>query len=162
MTIDNHISKDQARNQDKPEISDVPKESNGEQKSNTGAVVGLSIGALIIVAGLVAGVVLLLRGDDKTVAQIRDVFIIFMALESMLIGLVMIILVVQLARLTNLLQNEIKPILDTTNETVSTLRGTTRFLSDNLVEPVIKLNEYLAGFQSFVKLVKPTRKTQKK
>jgi hypothetical protein len=81
-----------------------------------------------------------------------------MALESIVIGLALIILIVQIARLINLLQNEIKPIIDSTNETVSTLRGTTHFLSNNLVEPVIKLNEYLAGFQQVFKFVKPNKK----
>jgi hypothetical protein len=60
---------------------------------------------------------------------------------------------VQLARLINLLQNEIKPILDSTNETVSTLRGTTEFLGNNLVEPVIKMNEYSAGIQQALKMI---------
>jgi len=55
--------------------------------------------------------------------------------------------------LINLLQNEVKPILDATNETVNTLRGTTTFLSENLVEPVIKLNSYLAGIQRVLKLL---------
>jgi flagellar basal body-associated protein FliL len=85
--------------------------------------------------------------SDETVARVRDVFIIMMALESLIVGLVLSILMVQLARLTNLLENEVKPILNSTNETVSNLRGTTKFLSDNLVEPVIKINEFLAVIQ---------------
>jgi uncharacterized protein YoxC len=89
-----------------------------------------------------------------TTSRIRDIFIIFMALESLVIGLALIILVVQLATLINLLQNEIKPILNSTNETVSTLRGTASFMSDNLVEPVMKLNEYLAGFKKLIDLLR--------
>jgi hypothetical protein len=65
-------------------------------------------------------------------------------------------------RLINLLQNEIRPILDSTNETVSTLRGTTAFLSNNLVEPVIKLNEYLAGFSQLLQVMGLGRKSTKK
>jgi len=76
-----------------------------------------------------------------------------MAFESLLIGAVLVILIIQLARLTNLLQNEIKPILDSTNETVSTLRGTTVFLSNNLSEPLIKLNEYFAGFMKLLDIL---------
>jgi mevalonate kinase len=66
----------------------------------------------------------------------------------------LIILIVQIARLTNLVENEVKPILDSTNETVSNLRGTTKFLSDNLVEPVIKLNELMAVLQRLLVLLK--------
>jgi hypothetical protein len=52
--------------------------------------------------------------------------------------------------LVNLLNNEIKPMLAATNETISTLRGTTQFLSENLVDPVIKLNSYVAGLQKML------------
>jgi len=129
-----------------------------DAKKQKAAVIGISIGLLVIVGGLIAFAVFLLTGEGSTTARIRDVFIIFMALESLVIGLALVILVVQLARLINLLQNEIKPILDSTNETVSTLRGTTQFLSDNLAEPVIKLNEYFAGLQSFINILRPKSK----
>jgi hypothetical protein len=84
---------------------------------------------------------------------LRDVFIIIMAFESVFIGAVLVLLILQLARLTNLLQHEIKPILDSTNETVSTLRGTTMFISNNLSEPIIKLNETLAGISKLAELI---------
>jgi hypothetical protein len=85
--------------------------------------------------------------------QIRDVFIIFMALESLVIGVALVVLVVQLATLINLLQNEVRPMLESTNETINTLRGTTAFLSENLVEPVVKMNEYLAGLRRVLELM---------
>jgi hypothetical protein len=120
--------------------------------------IGLIVGGVILLALIIAGIIFLLTRPAETTGKIRDVFIIFMALESILIGLALIILIVQIAQLINLLQNEIKPIIDSTNETVSTLRGTTQFLSDNLVKPVIKLNEYLAGMQQLFKFVKPKKK----
>jgi hypothetical protein len=33
------------------------------------------------------------------------------------------------------------------------LRGTTVFLSENLVGPVIKLNEYMAGFSQLLQVI---------
>src|SRR5574341_518082 len=108
--------------------------------------IGIGVVVLIVLALLILSVWFLLQSSTPT-DRIRDIFIIFMALESLLLGLALVILIIQLARLINLLQNEIKPILDSTNQTVSTLRGTTAFLSDNLVEPIIKMNEYFAGIQ---------------
>jgi hypothetical protein len=70
----------------------------------------------------------------------------------------LVILIVQLARLINLLQNEVKPIVESTNEAVSNLRGTTAFLSENLTQPVIKLNEYLAGLATMFRLIGLARK----
>jgi hypothetical protein len=109
------------------------------------------LGGLVVVALVVLAIIGLMQSGEQT-AKIRDIFIIFMAFESLVIGAALIILVIQVASLINLLQNEVKPILDATNETVNTLRGTTTFLSENLVEPVIKLNSYLAGLRRFFQL----------
>ena len=85
--------------------------------------------------------------------RIRDVFIIVVALESLVIGVALIILIVQLASLINLLQNEVRPILRSTTDTVNNLRGTVEFLGENVVEPVIKLNGYLAGMTRVIELM---------
>lgn len=82
--------------------------------------------------------------------RIRDIFIIFISLEFLVLGLAMMILIVQLSTLINLLQNEIKPIIESTNETTNTLRGTVMFLSENLTEPVIALNEYLSAIRQLL------------
>jgi hypothetical protein len=114
--------------------------------------------AIILLAGIVVAIIFLSRGPAETTAKVRDIFIIFMALESLLIGAALVVLMIQLASLINLLQNEVKPILKSTSETVNTLRGTTEFLSENLVEPVIKLNSTMAGMKKFFDLFKFIRK----
>ena len=125
--------------------------------------------AILIISGILvlfivitlASVYYLLQPTTNT-EKIRDVFIIFMALVSLILITILVILIYQLSILINLLQNEIKPILDSTNETVNTLRGTTTFLSENLSEPVIKLNEYLAGFAQLFGLFRDTSRSSKK
>ncbi len=119
--------------------------------------ISIVIIGIVVLAAIVASVYFLSTTEISTTSRIRDIFIIFMALESLIIGIALIILVLQLATLINLLQNEIKPILDSTNETVNTLRGTTTFLSNNLVEPVIKLNQYLAAIKRLIDLVRIPR-----
>jgi hypothetical protein len=118
---------------------------------------GVIAGAVLLVAGIVAAVILLAK-SPAAAANVRDIFIIFMALESLLIGAALIVLIIQLANLINLLQNEVKPILKSTTDTVNTLRGTTEFMSEHLVEPVIKLNSYLAGLKKFFDLIGFIRK----
>lgn len=113
------------------------------------------LAVILLVALIAGGVFLLASAPEGTTAKIRDIFIIFMALESLVLGVGLIVLILQLATLINLLQNEIKPILDTTSETVNHLRGTTQFLSNNLVEPVLKMNEYLAGLKKAFDLFRP-------
>lgn len=114
--------------------------------------------AVLILAGLIVGAVFLLReGNADITSQVRDVFIIFMALEMLIVGIALIILILQLAILTNLLQNEVRPILTSTTATVNTLKGTVRFMSDNLTEPVIKLYQTLAMGKRFIDLLKPRK-----
>ncbi len=136
-----------------PQISQPPPVETKRQSNATLWVVAGVV--LVVVILTIVGIIFLARADVVTTSHIRDIFIIFMALESLVIGVALVILIVQIATLINLLQNEVKPILDSTNETVSTLRGTATFLSDNLVEPVIKLNEYLAAIKRFIDLVRP-------
>jgi hypothetical protein len=118
----------------------------------------LIIGVVFVLAVLVSATILLMQQPSDTTGKVRDLFIIFMALESIVIGAALVILIIQISILTNLLQNEIKPILNSTNETVNTLRGTAVFISDNLAEPVMKLNEYLAGIKKLVDIFRPVRK----
>ncbi len=123
-----------------------PEEQAAAETRRRWMIVGIVAVALLVVAGIVAAVIFLSR-DSETTANIRDIFIIFMAFESLIIGAALIILILQMASLINLIQNEVRPILNATSETVNTLRGTTEFLSENLVEPVIKLNSSLAGMR---------------
>lgn len=120
-------------------------------------IAGIIAGAVLLLAGIVVAVIFLAK-SPAAAANVRDIFIIFMALESLLIGVALVVLIIQLASLINLLQNEVKPILRSTSETVNTLRGTTEFLSENLVEPVIKLNSYLAGLRKVFDLFGIKRK----
>ncbi|MHC1784158.1 MAG: hypothetical protein AB9891_15635 [Anaerolineaceae bacterium] len=124
-----------------------PEESTQAQKAQKSTITLIAISAVVVLALLIVGAVFLFRTDPADTGKIRDIFIIFMALESFIIGLALIILIVQLATLINLIQNEIRPILNSTNETVNTLRGTAAFLSNNLAEPVIKINSYVAGLK---------------
>jgi len=120
-------------------------------------LVGIVLGVLFFI-GLIALAVFALLQNSNTTANIRDIFIIFMAFESLVIGAALVVLIIQMASLINLLQNEVKPILAATTETVNTLRGTTEFLSENLVEPVIKLNSSLAGMRKFFEMFGLNRK----
>ncbi|HKZ43833.1 MAG TPA: hypothetical protein VJZ78_02225 [Anaerolineales bacterium] len=127
-------------------------ESTSDLKKQRTFIVVIVLVGILILTGIVFAVIGLLQPDTPT-SRIRDIFIIFMAFESLLIGAALVILVIQIASLINLIQNEVKPILKSTTETVNTLRGTTAFLSENMVGPVIKLNSYLAGFKKLTNLV---------
>jgi hypothetical protein len=132
-----------------PEELAAIREAERKQK----AVITSVIAGIIFIVLLLGVAIFFLLQPSAPTAKIRDVFIIVVALESLIIGVALIVLVVQLASLINLLQNEVRPILQATNETVNTLRGTAEFLGENVVEPVIKLNGYLAGLTRMLELM---------
>jgi hypothetical protein len=84
-------------------------------------------------------------------ATLRDIAIIVVAIQTIVINALLIILVWQIWRLIRMIQNEIKPILEDTKETVGTVRGTADFVSNNVVEPVVKTSGRLAGFRQTLK-----------
>ncbi|MBI4759980.1 MAG: hypothetical protein HZC39_12260 [Chloroflexi bacterium] len=132
-----------------PEESAVQQEREKQTKRLTVAVIA---GVVVFLVLLGAAIYFLLQPATPT-DKIRDIFIIVVALESLVIGVALIILIVQMASLINLLQNEVRPILKATSETVHNLRGTAEFLGENVVEPVIKLNGYLAGLNRMLELM---------
>jgi NADH:ubiquinone oxidoreductase subunit K len=131
---------------------ETPINPSEQERKTRRIMIAVSVGVIILLAALILAIVVLMQPTTPT-DRIRDVFIIVVALESLVIGVALIILIIQLASLINLLQNEVRPILTATNETVNTLRGTAEFLGENMVEPVIKLNGYLAGMSRVIELM---------
>jgi amino acid permease len=143
------LSNPESTQQPNPEEARAQSEREKEMRRT---IIGVSIGAVILLILLGVAIYFLLQPATPT-DKIRDVFIIVVALESLIIGVALIVLVVQLASLINLLQNEVRPILKATTDTVNNLRGTAEFLGENVVEPVIKLNGYLAGLYRMLELM---------
>jgi hypothetical protein len=139
------------------QASVAPVQNPEDKNRRTMLMIGLVVGAVIFL-GLIVAAIIYLASPGAPTERIRDIFIIFMALEFLVIGLALVILIIQLASLINLLQNEVKPILESTNETASTLRGTAVFISENLTQPVIQLNSYIAAMRRMVELLGITRK----
>ena len=60
--------------------------------------------------------------------SVRDLSIIILALESIVVGVLLGVLIVQVTKLIRMLRDEVMPILYSTQETLNTMRGTTTFL----------------------------------
>lgn len=117
-------------------------------------IIGIFVGLVL----LSIVVVILISQPSVDSGRVRDIFLILMVLVSFVVSVCLIILLIQVALLVNLLNNEIRPVLANLIDSVNDLKGTTAFLSENLVEPVIKLNEYLAGFKRLTDILRPFRK----
>jgi len=123
-----------------------------QERQTKTIIAGVIAAVFVILIGVGFAIYALLQPNTPT-DRIRDIFIIIVALETLVIGVAMVVLLIQLASLINLLQNEVRPIIQATNETINTLRGTAEFLGESVVEPVIKLNGYLASIQRVLELM---------
>ncbi len=124
-------------------------ETASQEEKQTGHRTLVVILVLVLLL-IIAGIVVLATQSPIVTQHVRDIFIILLALQMFVIGVALIVLIIQLANLTNLLQNEVRPILHSTTDTVNTLKGTVKFLSDNVTEPVIKLNSSIASLNKLV------------
>jgi len=122
---------------------------NESEKKNFQIALG---GILVVVIVLLVVMCYLLFTHSVATAIIRDISVILLALESIVVMLLLGVVIGMLWWLIQTLEKKITPILDTTNEavnnvseTVNTVRGTATFMSDTVVSPVIKVVSYASG-----------------
>jgi hypothetical protein len=147
----------------KPELPAIVEPSPAELRARRLLITGLVIASLFLLGLIVLLVSLSVDAyqaayagagpspGEVVVGLLRDAAIIFVAFEALLIGILLIILMVQMQSLVVLLRDEIKPMLESANETLATVRGTTQFVSHNVVSPVVKWSGYLAGLRRIVR-----------
>lgn len=138
-----------------PEPSDIDaaEELNGKPDGPRPLLIVAIVGlCLLVLAGLIFAVVTLVR-NPATAEALRDAVIVLIGIQSLVTGTAVIVLIVQVARLSALLQNEVRPMLEASNETLQTVRGTTEFLSQKVVRPVVRLNAAGAALRRALELV---------
>jgi hypothetical protein len=95
------------------------------------------VAVLVIVALLViAGSFLYSRPQATTF--LRDIAVIILAFGTLVVIFFLGVVIVLLIYVILTLEREIKPVLNATSETIYTVRGTTTFVSDTVVSPVMK------------------------
>jgi hypothetical protein len=126
----------------------------GSSVTNIAKWVGIGLVGLMGIIFL-AGIGLALFTDAEQtslrIQVVRDVVVIMITLEGILIIVALAALVVQIARLVNLLQTETRPILDNAEAAAKSVKGTADFVGNNIAEPVIKASGFLAGLGVFLR-----------
>jgi hypothetical protein len=133
-----------------PAIGAEVTEAYQEQQPRT-RIIATVAGVLIVVALGFGGYELFVHPDWAEV--LRDIFIILMAVESLAIGILLIVLIVQVINLTKLLQEEVLPILNSTNQTVDTVKQTTSFVSDVVVSPLVNAASTISAVRGGLKAI---------
>ena len=134
------------------QIENNNQQSKREEQQQRQILIGIIVLGVVILVGIGITVYFLLQNSDRTML-IRDVMVTLLAFEMFLVGITGFLLILQITKLVNLIQNEIKTLLESANETIYTLRGTAAFISDSFVQPVMKFNGYIAAVRRALDLL---------
>ncbi len=154
-------------------ISTRPLISKKTRKTTTIVSILVVIVALAIVIGLgylmFAAYDWAAEGVVPATVRLRDIAFIVIALETLVSMILVLIIVVLLVILIVLLYDRVIPVLEQLNkaintvvETTHTVRGTTTFVSEKMVTPIIEVSSYASGvariFKGILDLIpRPTR-----
>lgn len=114
----------------------------------------------IILTSVIAGVVFLttlivifLVTHPVVAGSVRDVFIILLAIQVFVLDVLILVMLWQILKLLDYLIRELVPVINSLQETVGTVRGTTTFMSDNVVTPTIEVASKVAGIRRSVSVL---------
>lgn len=88
-----------------------------------------------------------------TVETFRDLSIIVLAIETIVVQVILVLLLLEIRSLSKMLKENIYPILQSADETVRTVRGTSVFVSDNVVSPVVRISSFAAGVGEALRVI---------
>jgi len=137
--------------------------SAGLGASRMPAIIAAVVAFVILLVLVIFGV--LLYNHPVAAARLRDIFIILLGIQSILIGLLLIVAVVaiiyvalKMYDLTQFIENELRPILQRADDTMRTVNSRAAFLSDSAVKPVIEVMSWGASVRGILRSFTRPRK----
>ena len=111
--------------------------------------IGIAVVAILVLVGLCGGLYLLLVVDGLA-ANVRDVLVIVLAFEFIVIASAMLFMMWQLFQLILLLRHEVVPLIHTTKDTVEQVKHTTTFIGQSVAAPVVSASGFFAGTKAML------------
>ncbi len=108
---------------------------------------------LVVFIGLGVGLYLLGGSNQSALERLMNISVIFLTLSAVLVVLLMGALVGLGVWVSLLLKDNVIPLLEQLTGTVSRLRGTTEFVSEEVASPIISFYSRVAGVRALVKTV---------
>jgi hypothetical protein len=112
----------------------------------------------LVILGILIALGVLLFNHPAAAARLRDIFIIFLGIQTTIIGLLMIAMLValiyvalKLYDLTQFVEHELRPILERIDDTIRTVHSRTVFVSDSAVKPIIEVMSYVSAVKSIIR-----------
>ena len=109
--------------------------------------IGIAVIAVLILLGFA---VMIAAG---VIDEVRDIVIILLAVESLVIGGVTLFLLYQIIMLLTLIREELIPLIQSAQDTVNSARGTTVYVSRKIVVPSAKAATTVARLQATARVL---------
>lgn len=122
------------------------------EKNRTTLYLVLAIlGAIIVFALITVGLYQLGGPDESALERLRDISIIFMVLLGIVAVALLAGITAALVYLIMQVKDQIIPMLEETSATVKRVRGTTEFVSDEAVKPIVTIAGKYAGAKAMAR-----------
>jgi hypothetical protein len=132
----------------------VGMEENGADTSRWKWWAALAILVLgLIVVGISFGLYQLGGADQAPLERLRDITIIFLAFQLLLVTIILAGIAAGLVFLILVLKDQVIPLLTELTETARRLRGTTEFMTEEAVKPIITAAGKAAKMRAMVRTV---------
>jgi hypothetical protein len=126
----------------------VPTDAEREMKRRMTLIgIGIAVIAILILLGF-AGMIAL-----GIIEEVRDIVIILLATESLIIGGVTLFLLYEIIMLLTLIREELIPLIQSAQETVNSARGTTVYVSRKIVVPSVRAATTVARLQTMARVL---------
>jgi hypothetical protein len=138
-------------------LAKAEREAQGMSPTTRKAIIISVVFLVVLIALMVLAVWAMLQDPPRT-ANIRDIVIILatgvLMLTNIAIGVLMLVLVYRLQDLIHVLRTEIKPTLSNVTQTVRTVTGTAKMVSDSVAKPTIRAASIIAGVQQVARVTR--------
>jgi hypothetical protein len=109
--------------------------------------IGIAVIAVLILLGFAAMIA------AGVIDEVRDIVIILLAVESLIIGGVTLFLLYQMIMLLTLIREELIPLIQSAQDTVNSARGTTVYVSRKIIVPSAKAATTVARLQTMARVL---------
>ena len=107
----------------------------------------------LVIAGIGYGLYQLGGADQAPLERLRDIVIIFLAFQLLLVTVVLAGIAAGLVFLIIVLKDQVIPLLHELTETVKRLRGTTEFMTEEAVKPIVTAAGQIAKMRAMARAV---------
>jgi hypothetical protein len=115
--------------------------------------IGGGVGALVLLALLVWGLYSLGNGDQSALERFRDIAVIFIVLLFAITVILLAAIVAALGYLTWQIKARVIPMLEQLTSTMERVRGTTEFVTEEAVKPILGVAGTYAKIRAMTKTV---------